>query len=135
MLTEYSQIYEQIRNGVGIPTPDPGVATSPSVQVSDTGIASHENLDFVTRQDFQLQMSNLQTAFSQFQSNIMTVLSAQSIHPGGLSISNCVSTDTNLASCSSFPRQYVQTSSFNSWNPVQSSQPVLPLLFLAVKVA
>ena len=71
------------------------MATSPSVQVSDSGIASHENLDFVTKRDFQLQVSNLQTV-SQFQLNITTVLSAQSRHPGGLSSSNCVATSTGL---------------------------------------
>ena len=47
------------RGGSWIPTPVPGVATAPSVQVSDSGIASHENFDFVTKRDFQLQMSNL----------------------------------------------------------------------------
>ena len=53
----------------------------------------------------------------------MTVLSAQSRRPGGLSSSNCVATSTSLASYSPFPTQYVQTSSFNSLNPMQSSQP------------
>ena len=77
------------------------MATSPSVQVSDSGFTSHEILDLVTKRDFQLQMSNLQTV-SQFQSNILTVLSAQSRHPGGLSSSNCVATSTTLARCLSF---------------------------------
>ena len=39
------------------------------MQVSDSGFAGDENLDFVTKRDFQLQMSNLQTVL-QFQSNI-----------------------------------------------------------------
>ena len=48
-LTENNQASKLNQNGVGIPMPDPGVAASPSVQVSDTGIASHENLEFVTK--------------------------------------------------------------------------------------
>ena len=67
-------------------------------------------------------MSNLQMAFCQFQSNIITVLSTQSSQPGGLSSANRVATSTNLAVCSSLPTQYVQSSSFNSWNPMRSYQ-------------
>ena len=62
VLTENSQISEQ-NHVIGIPAPFLGVATAPSVHVSDSGIASQENLDFVTKWDFQLQMSNLQTVF------------------------------------------------------------------------
>ena len=62
VLTENSQISEQ-NHVIGIPAPFLGVATAPSVHVSDYGIASQENLDFVTKWDFQLQMFNLQTVF------------------------------------------------------------------------
>ena len=83
VLTENSQASELNQNGVGIPTLDPGVAASHSVQVSDTGIASHEHLEFVMKRDFELQMSNLQMAFSQFQSNIMTVLPLSQVNLEG----------------------------------------------------
>ena len=56
VLTEISQFCGK-SHVVEIPTPVPGVPASPSMQVSDSGIASHENLDFVTKQVFQLQMS------------------------------------------------------------------------------
>ena len=60
VLNGISQLFRQ-NHVFGIPTPVPGVATSPRVQISGSGIISHENLDFVTKRDFELQMSDLKT--------------------------------------------------------------------------